>query len=230
MIPVRWDTGRVMIPSTTPPRHGAKTPGSRAAKAAERRDAIVAAALAEFSEKGFAAARLDDVAKRAGVAKGTIYLHFADKRALFEGIVHLIIGPALAQLETGYRKDGESMRGYLERIMLPIALSLGTSPRRDVVRLLIAEGARFPEVAEIYYREVVERAMALVRELARSARETGEIGDDTLARFPQLLIAPALVGTVWSSLFERFQPLDIEALFRAQLDLLFGPPTRVSPA
>jgi AcrR family transcriptional regulator len=204
--------------------------GSRAAKAAERRDAIIAAALAEFSEKGFAATRLDDVAKRAGVAKGTIYLHFADKRALFEGIVHLVIGPALAQLETGAPKPGERMRDYVERIMLPVALSLATPPRRDVVRLLIAEGARFPEVAEIYYREVVERGMALVRGLALAARERGELSDDALERFPQLLIAPALVGTIWSGLFQRFQPLDVEALFRAQLDLVFRPAGDVSRA
>jgi AcrR family transcriptional regulator len=204
--------------------------GSRAAKAAERRDAIIAAALAEFSEKGFAATRLDDVAKRAGVAKGTIYLHFADKRALFEGIVHLVIGPALAQLETGAPKPGERIRDYVERIMLPVALSHATPPRRDVVRLLIAEGARFPEVAEIYYREVVERGMTLVRGLALAARERGELDDDALERFPQLLIAPALVGTIWSGLFQRFQPLDVEALFRAQLDLVFRPAGDVSRA
>jgi AcrR family transcriptional regulator len=204
--------------------------GSRAAKAAERRDAIVAAALAEFSEKGFAAARLDDIAKRAGVAKGTIYLHFADKRTLFEGIVHLVIGPALTQIEAAAPEPGERMRDYVERIMLPVALSLATSPRREVVRLLIAEGARFPEVAEIYYREVVERGMALVRGLALAARERGELSDDALERFPQLLIAPALVGAIWSGLFQRFQPLDVEALFRAQLDLLFRPAEDVSRA
>jgi AcrR family transcriptional regulator len=204
--------------------------GSRAAKAAERRDAIVAAALAEFSEKGFAAARLDDIAQRAGVAKGTIYLHFADKRTLFEGIVHLVIGPALTQIEAGAPRPGERMRDYVERIMLPIALSLATSPRREVVRLLIAEGARFPEVAEIYYREVVERGMALVKGLALTARERGELDDDALERFPQLLIAPALVGTIWSGLFQRFQPLDVEALFRAQLDLLFHPDRAISRA
>src|SRR3978361_1514803 len=69
--------------------------GPRAKRAAERRGAILAAALDEFAARGFATARLDDVAKRAGVAKGTIYLHFADKEALFEELIRIEIGPVV---------------------------------------------------------------------------------------------------------------------------------------
>ena len=206
----------------------------RAARAAERRRAIVAAALAEFSDKGFAAARMEDVATRAGVAKGTIYLHFPDKRALFQGIVQEVIGPALAALEAQAPEPGERARDHLEPVMLPLALGLATSPRREVIRLLIAEGSRFPEVAEIYYREIVERGLATFRTLAEAARLAGEPRAEAIERFPQLVVAPALVGLIWSGLFERFAPLDIEGLIRTQLDLLLGPPSpgraRPSPA
>src|SRR5215813_767162 len=67
--------------------------GARAQKSAARREAILAAALDEFSAQGFAAARLDDVARRAGVAKGTIYLHFRDKEALFQELIRSVLSP-----------------------------------------------------------------------------------------------------------------------------------------
>src|SRR6188508_3027882 len=75
------------------------TVGARAKRSAERRDAILAAALDEFAARGFAATRLDDVAKRAGVAKGTIYLHFADKETLFEELIRMELSPVVGALE-----------------------------------------------------------------------------------------------------------------------------------
>src|SRR5258708_17718396 len=75
-----------------------KPPSNRATRAAERREAIIAAGLEEFVARGFAATRLDDVAKRAGVAKGTIYLHFKDKEALFEELIRTAIVPLVTRL------------------------------------------------------------------------------------------------------------------------------------
>src|SRR5712671_5327366 len=71
----------------------------RAQRQAQRREAILAAALDEFSARGFAATRLDDVAKRADVAKGTIYLYFADKEALFQELIRAQLSPVVAALE-----------------------------------------------------------------------------------------------------------------------------------
>src|SRR5712692_6182177 len=75
-----------------------KPPSSRAARAAERRQAIIEAALDEFVARGFAATRLDDVARRAGVAKGTIYLHFKDKEALFQELIRTALVPLIGRL------------------------------------------------------------------------------------------------------------------------------------
>src|SRR4029077_7615244 len=81
------------------------TAGTRATRSAERRDAILAAALDEFADRGFAATRLDDVARRADVAKGTIYLHFADKEALFEELIRMELSPVVAALENVSHAD-----------------------------------------------------------------------------------------------------------------------------
>src|SRR5438477_11619386 len=82
----------------------------------ERRDDILAAALDEFSARGFAAARLDDVAARAGVAKGTIYLHFSDKDALFQELLRTVMGPLVAALEATVAVD-LPLRAVAERIV-----------------------------------------------------------------------------------------------------------------
>ena len=87
----------------------------------------------------------------------------------------------------------------------------------------MAEGPRFPHLAEFYYRHVVEPASAVLRGLLERANARGELRDRRLAEFPQLVIAPGLVAIIWSSLFDRFAPLDMAGLMRAHLDLLFGP-------
>ena len=193
----------------------------RTARAAERREAIIASALAEFTDKGFAATRMEDIAARAGVAKGTIYLHFPDKKALFMGIAEHAVTPVVEGLLFTTRQPGEAVGAYLRRIALPLATSLSQPPRSDVIRLLIAEGPRFPELAEFYYGRIVSRALARLRELAAEAIAQGERHDDALMRFPQLFIAPALLAVTWRGLFDRMEPLDVAGLIGAQLDLLF---------
>jgi Tetracyclin repressor-like, C-terminal domain len=95
--------------------------------------------------------------------------------------------------------------------------------RIQVMRLIISEGPRFPDIAEFYYREVLEQIMTAARGLFRRARKRGELADDTLIRFPQLLGAPAVVAIVWSGLFERFEPLDARAMMRAYFERLLAP-------
>src|SRR5476651_1384870 len=91
-----------------------KPPSSRAARAAQRREAIIEAALDEFIARGYAATRLDDVAKRAGVAKGTIYLHFKDKEALFQELIRTAIVPLVTRLNAGPPPAGATVRDMVE--------------------------------------------------------------------------------------------------------------------
>ena len=95
--------------------------------------------------------------------------------------------------------------------------------RKEIVRLVIAESGRFPELAEFYHREVVARGMALLRAVAERAVARGELSSDELVRFPQLVVAPGLVAFLWATLFERFEPLDAEAMFDAHMALLCAP-------
>src|SRR5215813_10423397 len=111
---------------------------ARLAKAAARREDILEAALDEFSARGFAGARLEDVAKRAGVAKGTIYLHFKDKEALFQELVRTMLGPLVASLDQ-LRTTDLPIRTVLERFADLFVIGIYGTRRRDVAQLVISE-------------------------------------------------------------------------------------------
>jgi AcrR family transcriptional regulator len=176
----------------------------------------------EFIAQGFAATRLDDVAKRAGVAKGTIYLHFKDKEALFEELIRTAIVPLVNRLSAGPPPVGASVREMVEAFARAFIHDVVTTRRGDIVRLVVAEGPRFPAVADFYYREVVSKGIAGMRALIELGVIRGEIRQKDLARFPQILVAPAIVAIIWQSLFSRHAPLDANEMFRVHLDLIFG--------
>ena len=200
----------------------ASAPRKRTAVSPEaRRAAILAAALEEFTARGYEGARLDDVAKRAGVAKGTIYLYFADKEALFQDLVRSMVHPVLGMLERMGEVDVPA-RMLVEGLLNTFVREVYGTRRKDVIRLIMAEGPRFPAIAEFYYREVISRVLAIVRPILARAAERGELPDDSLARFPQLIVAPMLVAIMWQGLFDRFDPLDVDAMVRAHIGILFG--------
>ena len=199
-----------------------KPASNRAERAAERRGAIIAAAMDEFIARGFAATRLDDVAKRAGVAKGTIYLHFKDKESMFEELIRTAIVPMISRLWGTPPQPGASVRDRMEGFAKTFIEEVATTRRGDLVRLIVAEGPRFPAVADFYYREVVSRGLAGMRALIELGIARGEIKQKNLARFPQIMVAPALIAVIWQSLFSRHAPLDALEMFRVHLDLIFG--------
>ena len=212
-------TKRSTAPVAT--RRPAKPQSRRTAKTAATRGAILEAALDEFSARGFAATRLDDVARRAGVAKGTIYVHFRDKETLFEELVRTCLGPVIGSFAAASLAD-IPVRTFVERLVQAFVTEILGTRRKDVLRLILTEGQRFPQLAQIYYREVIHRALPVVRGVLERGYERGEIKNDALVRFPQLLVAPALMAVIWDALFSRFEPLDVTALMRTHLDLVFA--------
>jgi AcrR family transcriptional regulator len=205
----------------SPKAPSSNPPSSRAARAAERRQAIIDAALDEFVARGFAATRLDDVAKRASVAKGTIYLHFTDKEALFQELIRTALVPLIGRLAAP-PPSGRSVRAALEAFAQTFAEEVVSTRRGDIVRLIIAEGTRFPAIADFYYREVVSRGIAGMGALIELGIARGEIRQEGLKRFPQIVVAPAIVAVVWQGLFGRHAPLDANEMLRVHLDLIFG--------
>jgi AcrR family transcriptional regulator len=197
-------------------RRPARSEDERQAK----RDAILDAALDVFADKGFAQARLDDVAARAGVAKGTVYLYVASKEALFEELVRSGIAAPIAEIAERALAHDAPLETTLRMLFTFLRKEVVGTRRAEIARLVLAEAGRFPDLAALYHREVVSRGMALIRGILERAATRGEIAADEVVRFPQLVIAPGLVAILWSALFARLEPLDVEGMLDTHLALL----------
>jgi AcrR family transcriptional regulator len=206
-------------PSTANPRTQ-PAQDARKARSLERRDAILAAALEEFSARGFEATRLDDVAARAKIAKGTIYLYFRDKETLFQELIRAMLTPLIGTIETLGTVD-VPLAVLADRLVDIFVREVYETRRKDVVRLMITEGRRFPKIAEFYYREVLSHIMAAVRAIIRRAAARGEV-PEALVDFPQILVAPGLVAVIWSGLFERFEPLDVRTMMKTHVAMILA--------
>jgi AcrR family transcriptional regulator len=163
-----------------------------------------------------------DVAERAGVGKGTLYLYFPTKQSLFAGVVQEMMGRTLTSMSATEPLPHESTRAFLKRTLQPFVAELESSRRADVMRLVIAEGARFPELAGTYRLITLDPLTALIRRAAKMALVRGELKSKALLRFPLLLVTPALLTAVWNGLYGKDQPLEPGKLFAAYLDLIFS--------
>ncbi len=185
-----------------------------------RQAAILSAALEVFVDKGFAAARLEDVAARAGVAKGTVYLYFASKEALLEMLVQRAVSGPIETLEQQFRASDMSAPDGLRMLVGFFAQGILASERRRIVTLILTEAPRFPQIAAFYHREVVSRGMSLFRAIAQRGRERGDFVMLEIEAFPQLVMAPALMALIWKLLFDEHERLDATAMLQAHLDIL----------
>jgi AcrR family transcriptional regulator len=167
---------------------------------------ILDAALAVFAEKGFAATRLDDVAAKAGITKGTIYLYFDSKQALFEALARQSIGAQIDMITARLAQFPGSSAELLRFVLSTMGSFAITSDRVVLPRLVLAEAANFPELAEFWRREVVERGIALMSGIIRRGIERGEFRDIDLQHAARLCVAPILVIVLWRTTFARFEP------------------------
>jgi AcrR family transcriptional regulator len=181
---------------------------------------IIEAGLLEFGESGFAATRLEDVAKRAGIAKGTIYLYFDSKEALFEAAVRSRLGPVLDEASALIGAfPGPTLD--LIRMLVPIIYAkLVDSDARILVRIILSEGVRFPAITELYYREVVSKGRAFLARIVERGVARGEFRAGPLTDLPIVLLAPVLMAALWKMTFDRYDPIATERFLAAHLDLL----------
>jgi len=185
---------------------------------------ILDAALAVFAEKGYAAARMDEIASRAGVTKGTIYLYFESKDAMFRALVQESIGAQIAEFTEAAARFEGSAADLLRFILRGIGAFLGTSDRVVVPKLFLAESGNFPELAEFYRHEVIDRGLALLQSVIARGIAQGEFRPIATEHAARLCIAPLLLGALWRTTFARFDtvPYDLKGLVETHIDVLLG--------
>jgi len=154
---------------------------------------LLAAALDLFVERGFATTRLEDVAKRAGVSKGTLYLYFANKEELFKAVVRENIVPVIGAAEDTIAEFQGHSAELLRAVVHSWWQRLGATKASGIVKLVMAEANNFPDLAQFYREEVIARASAMIASMLERAVRRGEFRPVDIPTMTQLLIAPTLM-------------------------------------
>lgn len=193
----------------------------RARRKAERPTEILDAAFEEFVKTGYSATRLEDVAKRAGVTKGTIYFYFETKERVFQEMMRHKSQALLPDLD---RLASQFEGSYAERLRRLVVFFFGRiaedRAERETLRLLIAEGSRFPDMVDQYYEEFVQPLLDHFKRVIAAGVAAGEFRAAPASSFTDIVVSPALLLSIWTMLFGPRRPIDITAFTEASIDLL----------
>jgi len=188
----------------------------------ERAPEILEAALASFAEKGFAGTRMDDIAARAGITKGTIYLYFKSKDELFKALARQSIGERIAAITQQLEGADGPAAEQLRFVLTTLGHFASTSDRVVLPRVLLAEAGTFPELAEFWRKEIIDRGLGLFTMIIKRGVARGEFRKVAPGHAARLCVAPLLVLILWRTLFARFdaEPYDYQGLIEAHVTTL----------
>lgn len=192
-------------------------------RADARPQELLDAALAVFVERGYAATRLDEVARRAGVAKATLYRYYENKLELFKAVVRNSLVAGFEEFSQTQSGKPLGARERLVHLLTTFMERVAGSPLSGIPKLVIAEAGNIPEVARFYHDEVIERGRALVVGTLAEGAANGEFRPVDLDYAWRIVVAPLLFSIIWKHSFQAFEaePLDFRRHLDSQLDLLF---------
>lgn len=173
------------------------TPAPRKRRKEDRPSELLGAALNLFVEKGFTATRLEDVAAKAGVSKGTLYLYYENKEALFKAVIQEGVIPIIAENEAIAAKHTSSSFDLLEKLLDNWWTKIGQTAFAGIPKLMVAEARNFPELATFYYENVINRSRALVGSTLLRGMNSGEFRQMDVETTIDVLIAPILMLLIW---------------------------------
>ena len=187
----------------------------------ERRQLLLDAALDEFYERGFAAARMDDIAQRAGLSKGTLYLYFKSKEDLFNGLVETISLPKLEQVRAMLSMQ-DSLEGALNALAAFAPVMIKQSRLPHLMKVIIGESNLFPKTVRRYREEVIDQAINVMTMMLEAARQRGEIEVENPRLMARLVVAPIVFSAIWEVSFGRDPEaeVDLPALFQLHVKIL----------
>ncbi|MBU6191201.1 MAG: TetR/AcrR family transcriptional regulator [Betaproteobacteria bacterium] len=159
---------------------------------------LLAAALACFVDRGFAATRLDDVAARAGVSKGTLYLYYSSKDQLFMAVVRESIIPLIEAFQNEVTTSSATSAELLRRFVLGWWQQVGETQLAGIAKLVVAEAGNFPEVARFFHNEVAAPNRKLVASLIERGMRAGEFRAVDAEATAQLVLAPLVLQAIWN--------------------------------
>ena len=187
----------------------------------ERPQEITEAAFQAFAEKGYAATRVEEVAQRAGVSKGLLYLYFKTKEELFKAVIKSVVIRRVDALVAALEKTELSSEDFLRGPLLEFMKSVPGSPVAVVIRLMISEGHRHPDLVDYYWENVVSKGLAAISRFIDRGVQRGEFRATAVSELPQLLLAPVMLAVIWRILFAR-RVLDTNKLIATHIDMILA--------
>lgn len=186
-----------------------------------RPEEIIQAALEVFADRGFAATKLEDVARKAGVTKGTIYLYFANKEALFKALIRETIVPVIAQGEALAQRFTGSARELFEKLVREYWRLVGETSLVNIPKLMMAEAGNFPQLARFYYEEVVTRGHRLMAGVLERGIKAGEFRPVNVMVAAKLAMSPLMHAVVARKAFSACMPegFDVAKYLDTHIDL-----------
>jgi len=160
---------------------------------------ILDAALSLFVEKGYTATRLDEVARAAGISKGTLYLYYDNKEELFRSMVRELLIPHVEQFEKQAAEFQGSAADLLKAMARTWWQNIGNTPLAGMPKLMIAEAANFPELARFYVEAVIGRGRKLVAGILQRGIDRGEFRQVDTDLAARLLLSSLVFAAIWNS-------------------------------
>jgi AcrR family transcriptional regulator len=190
----------------------------------ERPRDICAAALEVFAEKGFAAARVDEIAKRAGVSKGTLYLYFEDKQAIFRAVVRETVVPNFEMVQQALLASNLSFADIVRMFLERFADLASRAPLGAIAKMVIGESRNFPELSKVWHDQVASRALGLLATLIADAQKRGEVRSGNPRFYAFSLAGPMLMGVLWKETLQPAggAPLDLALLARQHAETVLA--------
>jgi AcrR family transcriptional regulator len=187
----------------------------------DRPQEITEAAFRVFAEKGYASARVDDVATRAGVSKGLLYLYFKTKEELFKAVIKSVVIRRVDALLLAVDETELSSAEFIRGPLLEFMKRVPGSPIAIVIRLLISEGQRHPDLVDYYWDNVVSKGLAVISGFVERGVQRGEFRETAVTNLPQLILAPMMLSTIWRILFAK-RTLDTDKLMETHVDMILA--------
>jgi AcrR family transcriptional regulator len=187
----------------------------------DRPQEITEAAFAAFAEKGFTATKVEDVARRAGVSKGLLYLYFKTKEELFKAVIRSVVTPRVDELTRNLDSSELSAEAFIRGPLLAFMQRLPGSPASVVIRLMISEAPKHPDLVDYYWDNVASRGLAALRRLLERGVENGEFRRTAVNELPQLFVAPVMMSIVWGIVFAD-RSLDTDKLIATHVDMILA--------
>lgn len=188
-----------------------ENPKRRQRRKEARPSEIVEAARMVFLSRGFAASKVEEIARLAGVSKGTVYLYFPTKEAVFEEVMRANIVSVIDSAESlVMAESGVPAPMQLRFVLETMYRELVSTERRRLMHLMIAEGPHFPSLLQFYHREVISRGLAMIRHIVERGARRGEFRPQGMERYPKLIVGPAVLAALYGILFADQDPLDLD--------------------